>query len=90
MPPPALSLQLSCYMGNVFGKCLITNAKISKCNARANMRGSRKFCQGGPFCFFKLMRGAKDPNTTISGPSSDRQGNAIKWRFAGVPMMAQH
>ena len=40
--------------------------------------------------FFKLMRGREDPNTTINGPSSARQRNAIKWRFAGVPMMAQH
>ena len=30
------------------------------------------------------------PNTTKSGPSSARQLNAIKWRFAGGPMMAQH
>ena len=29
-------------------------------------------------------------NITISGPSSVRQRNAIKWRFAGVPTMAQH
>ena len=26
----------------------------------------------------------------MSGPSSAPQPNAIKWRFAGVPMMAQH
>ena len=30
------------------------------------------------------------PNTTISRPSSASQRNAIEWRFAGVPMMAQH
>ena len=31
-------------------------------------------------------------NTTIIGigPASTRQRNAIKWRFAGVPMMATH
>ena len=51
------------------------------------------FVRGGPTFttfFFKLMRGREDPNTTINGPSSARQRNAIKWRFAGVPMMAQH
>ena len=30
------------------------------------------------------------PNSTKSGPPSPHQRNAIKWRFAGEPMMAQH
>ena len=65
------------------------------------MRGSRKFCQrgGGPtqadnvfsfffcFLFFLVDEGRYDPNTTISGSSSARQRNDIKWRFAGVPLM---
>ena len=37
------------------------------------MRGSRKFCQRGPTLtsfFFKFDEGRKDPNTTISGPST--------------------
>ena len=51
------------------------------------MRGSRQFCQRGSnfdnvfFFSFLVDEGRKDPNTTISGPS---------WRFAGVPMLAQH
>ena len=32
----------------------------------------------------------EDPNTTICGPTSARQRNAIKWRFACVPLVAQH
>ena len=38
--------------------------------------------------FFVVDEGREDPNTTISGPSSARQRNTIKWCFAGVPMMA--
>ena len=60
---------------------------------------------GGPTLttFFLVDEGREDPSTTISGPSKARQRNAIygpssarqlnaiiKWRFAGVPMMAQH
>ena len=55
------------------------------------MRGSRRFCRGGGgggggraesnwdvFFFFCLVdEGREDPNTTISGPSSARQRNAI-------------
>ena len=62
------------------------------------------FVRGGPtlptYFFFKFDEGRKDPNTTINGPSSVGQRNAIyhrpasetplKWRFAGRPMMAQH
>ena len=55
--------------------------------------------RGGPILTFYLFiyflpflvdEGRGDPSTTLSGSSSDRQPNAIKWRFAGVPMMAQH
>ena len=56
------------------------------------MRGSRKFCQRG-FNFdnvFLVNEGREGPSTTISGPSTARQQNAIKWRYAGVLMMAQH
>ena len=54
------------------------------------MRGSRKFCQRGSNfdTFFLVDEGREDPSTTVSGPSSAHQKNAIKWRFAGVPMMA--
>ena len=56
------------------------------------------YARGGPtltaffyFIFFLLVdEGRKDPNTSISGPSSARQQNAIKWHFAGMPMLAQH
>ena len=53
------------------------------------MRDPRKFCQRGSNSDVFLMRG-EDPNSTIRGPSSVRKRNAIKWRFAGVLMMAQH
>ena len=39
---------------------------------------------------FLVDEGRVDPNTTIIGSSSARQRNAIKWRFAGVPMIAEH
>ena len=56
------------------------------------MHGSRKFCQRGSNFdkVFLVDEGREDPSTTIRGPSSARQRNAIRWRFAGVPMMAQH
>ena len=53
-------------------------------NCTICMRGSRKFVRGGPllttfffFFFFQLDEGRKDPNTTISGPLTARQQNAI-------------
>ena len=48
-----------------------------------SMRGSKKFCHWGPnfdnffFCFFLVDEGREDQCTTISGPSSARQQNAI-------------
>ena len=45
---------------------------------------------GGGIYYILVDEGRKDPNTTISRPTSARQWNAIKWRFAGVPMMSQH
>ena len=48
------------------------------------------FARGGPtLTFFLVDERREDPKSTKSGPSSARQRNAI-WRFAGVPMMAQH
>ena len=40
--------------------------------------------------FFAVDETREDCDTTTSGPSSARQPNAIKWRFAGVPTMAQY
>ena len=40
--------------------------------------------------FFLVDVVREDPSTTLSGPSSACQQNAINWRFAGMPMMAQH
>ena len=53
------------------------------------MPGSSKFCQRGSNFDnnFLVDDGREDPSTTLSGPSSARQRNAIKWRFAGVPMI---
>ena len=51
--------------------------------------------EGGPtltfsyYFVFLIDKGREDLNTSISGSSSASQRNA-KWRFAGVPMMAQH
>ena len=47
------------------------------------MRGSRQFCQreSNFDTFFLVDDGRKDPNTTISGPSSARQLNAIYMAF---------
>ena len=55
------------------------------------MRGSRKLCQRGSnfdyfcccccCCCFLDDEGRKDPNTTISGPSSTHQRNAISMAF---------
>ena len=61
-------------------------------------RGSRKFCQRVSkfnnvfffFFFFLVDEGIEDPSTALIGPSSVRQRNAVKWRFAGVPMIAHH
>ena len=45
--------------------------------------GPESFVRGGPTltrffcCCFLVDEGRKDPNTTISGPSSARQRNAI-------------
>ena len=51
------------------------------------------FVRAGPTLTFFLFvflvdEGGEEPNTTISGPSSARQRNAIKWRFAGGPLMS--
>ena len=57
------------------------------------MRGSRKFyVKGDPTLttfVFKVDEGREDPSPTLSGPSSARQRNAIKLRFAGTPINAQ-
>ena len=37
----------------------------------------------------KVDEGREDPSPTLSGPSSARQRNAIKWRLAGTPINAQ-
>ena len=48
------------------------------------------FVRGGPTfsLFFKIdeRRDIADPNTTIRGTRE----TPLKWRFSGVPMMAQH
>ena len=56
------------------------------------MRESRKFWQrrsNFDNVFFKVDEGREDPSPTLSGSSSARQPNAIKWRFADMPMNAQ-
>ena len=53
---------------------------------------TESFVRGGPTLtkFFKVDEGREDSSATISRLSLTRQRNAINWRFAGVPMMAQH
>ena len=60
------------------------------CGCKRIMRGSRKFLQSGSnfdyvtlLFFFDDWR--EDPNTTISGPSSARQRNAIQMAFCWWP-----
>ena len=51
------------------------------------------FDRGGPLLtmFFLAVEGGEDPNTTISGPSSVRQRNAIqmafRWRADDGPVL---
>ena len=61
-------------------------------SSNGNMRGPRKFCQRGSNSdnVFLVDERRMDPNTNNSGPSSARQRNAIKWHFAGGPMIAKH
>ena len=56
------------------------------------MRGSRKVCQGGgggggSTLIFLVDEGWKNLNTTISGPSSARQRNAIRCRADVGPIL---
>ena len=69
----------------------LAQSGLSK-SAVLSMCGSRKFYEKGSYFenIFFFDEGREDPSTTKSGPLSARQRNAIKWRFAGVPMMAQH
>ena len=49
------------------------------------MRGSRKFFQSGSnfdYVFFLVDDGREDPNTTISGPSSNA-GLVVLWLYSG-------
>ena len=59
---------------------------VSCADPESFVRGSPTFTV---FCFV-FGKGRDNPNTTISGPPSARHRNAIKWRFAGVLMMARH
>ena len=56
------------------------------------MRRSRNSCQSGSNFenVFLVDEGREDPSTIISEPALAHQRNAMKWRFAGGPMMAQH
>ena len=55
------------------------------------MRGSRIFCQRGSKVdnVFLVDEGRENPNTTLRGPPSTAIEMPFRWRFAGVPMMAQ-
>ena len=64
------------------------HARIQKVLSEGVQLNKRFFFFVFLFCVFD--EGREEPSTTISGPSSARQRNAIKWHFAGVSMMAQH
>ena len=51
---------------------------------------AESFGRGDPIfpTFLLVDEGREDPSTTKRGPSTARQQIAIKWRLAGVPMMA--
>ena len=59
------------------------NAKI----AYASCADPENFVRGGPALttFFLVYEGREDPNTTISGPLSARQRNAIRWSAEDGP-----
>ena len=70
-----------------------------ECRKDILMGGSKKFCQSGGgggggggsnFDIFLVDKGREDLNTTKSGPRSAASETPFKWRFAGVPMMAQY
>ena len=48
------------------------------------------FCDSQCCVVFLVDEGKKDSNTFLSGPSSAPRNTPLKWRFAGVPMLAQH
>ena len=51
---------------------------ITACVSFASCADPESFVRGGPtLTMFLVNKGRKDPNTTISGPSSARQRNAI-------------
>ena len=89
--PSFLLCQTSAAFESEFVQFYVKGASTTKLHF-TTMRGPRKFCQRGSnfeSVFFLVDEGRKDPDTTISGPSSVRQRNAFKWRFAGGPMMAR-
>ena len=55
------------------------NCYDDRCFGLAPCADPDSFARGGPALttFFLVDEGRKDPNTTISGPSSARQRNAI-------------
>ena len=63
------------------------HARIQKVFTRANPALPRFFVV--VVVVVVLYEGKKDPNSIKSKPSSARQRNAIKWRFAGGAIMAQ-
>ena len=56
---------------------------------------SESFVSGGPsltvfFFFFILMSGGRIEILLLAGHRRPASETPFKWRFAGVPMMAQH
>ena len=55
-----------------------------------------RFDRGGPtlttffVVVFLVDEGREDPNTTKVGHHRPASETSFKWRFAGLPMMAQH
>ena len=62
--------------------------KFCERGSNFDMRGPRKFCQRGSY-FDKVILGYKGREDT-AGRHRPASETPFKWRFAGVPMMAQH
>ena len=70
------------------------NYSEKRVRLRRLMHGPRQLCQRGSNYdnLFLVDEWRTDPNTTLSGQYNHRHASEtpFKWRFAGVPMMAQH
>ena len=81
--------QVILYFFGVFTVCQSTVSGFSVCKACAD---PESFARGGPTLttFFLLMRGGRIQISLKAGRHRPTSETPFKWRFAGVPMLAQH